>query len=226
MNSRRPSPRVYSNGDFAFAKRSVKSVRKCGLVGKLMNSYTAPWEIIEKAAGSSYNLRHRDTGKLGKHHAPRLSPFPRELLPFPPIDGADNQYGQLHVPIQADPYKAAGVKGFQSPQPFHFAQILTTMPAASENIHFPTLAELNAELFDWHPGEEDALAADESLCIELDVFTVDTFTTLPPTPAPAPASPLVPDILWRWTDEVRFAWPSNHRTFAHSALGLTANHGG
>jgi hypothetical protein len=195
MNSRRPCPRVYSKGDFAFAKRSVKSVRKRGLVGKLMNSYTGPWEIIEKAAGSSYNLRHRDSGKLGKRHAAHLSPFPRELLPFPPVDGADNRYGQLHVPIQADPYKAAGIKGFQPPQPFNFAQILTTMPEASENIHFPTLAELNAELFDWHPGEEEALAADESLCIELDVFTVDTSATLPPPiPAAAPASPLVPDI--------------------------------
>ena len=48
MNSRRPSPRLYSTGDYAFAKRSVKSIKKRGLVGKLMNSYTRPLEIIDK----------------------------------------------------------------------------------------------------------------------------------------------------------------------------------
>ena len=79
-----------------------------------MNSYTGPWEIIEKAAGSSYTLRHHDTVKLGKRHAAHLSLFPRELLPFPPVDGVDNRYGQLHVAIQTDPYNTAGVKGFNS----------------------------------------------------------------------------------------------------------------
>ena len=68
-----------------FAKRAVRSIKKRGLVGKLMNSFTGPREIIRKLAGSSYEMKHCDTGKSGKRHAAHISPFLRELLPFIPI---------------------------------------------------------------------------------------------------------------------------------------------
>ena len=93
INAFRPSPRIYNKSDFFVAKCSVKSSKKRGLVGKMMNSYTGSWEITNKAAGSSYELQHCDTGKPGKRHAAHLSPFPRELLPFLPVDGTDNHYG-------------------------------------------------------------------------------------------------------------------------------------
>ena len=194
INKRRPNPRVYAVGDSVFAKRSVKSNKKRGLVGKLMNSYTGPWEITQKTTGSSYKLKHRDTGKPGKRHAAHLSPFPRELLPFIPIDGADNRYGQLYVPIQADPYKNAGVKGFKPSQPFNFSNVTIAHTSANTSIHFPTLSELNEELFDWIPGEEDILAADDSLTIELDVFAAGITRLPPPTPIVAPSTPIIPNI--------------------------------
>ena len=119
-------------GDHIFSKRSVKSNKKRGLDGKLMNSYTGPWEVTKKAAGSSYELKHRDTGKPGKWHATHLSPFICELLPFLPIDGADNHYGQLHMPIQSDPNKDAGVKGSKPFQPLKFTHISIAHSAADD----------------------------------------------------------------------------------------------
>ena len=138
-----------------YAKQSVKSDKKCGLVGKLMESFTGPWKIVDKLPGSSYKLSHRDSAKPGKRHAAHLSPYHRELLPFLPIDGADNRYGQLHMPIGANPYSNAGIKGFKPTQPFNFVSIHLAS-SEDDSIHFPSLSELNAEMFEWYSGEEEA----------------------------------------------------------------------
>ena len=79
-------------------------------------------------------------------------------------------------------------------QGFIFTHIYIAHSSATDIIHFPSFAKLNAELFGWHPGKEEVLAADESLCIELDVFATDLTTQPPPNPAPTLASPCVPDI--------------------------------
>ena len=81
-------------------------------MGKLMDSYKGPWNITSKIKGSSYSLEHRYTKKTGKLHAAHLSPYPQELLPLFPIDGADNRYGQIYTPIKENPYINAGIKGF------------------------------------------------------------------------------------------------------------------
>ena len=156
-------------GDLVYAKRSVKSNKKRGLVGKLMESFTGPWKVVDKFQGSSYKLSHRESAKPGKRHAAHLSPYPHELLPFIPVDGADNRYGQLHMPIGPNPYSNAGIKGFKPTQPFNFVSIHLAS-SADDSIHFPSLSELNAEMFEWYSGKEEALAANESLCIELDLF--------------------------------------------------------
>ena len=72
-------------------------------MGKLVDSYTGPWNITGKIKGSSYALEHRDTKKIGNRHAAHLSHYPQELLPFLPIDGAENRNGRIYTPIKADP---------------------------------------------------------------------------------------------------------------------------
>ncbi len=47
-----------------------------------------------------------------------LSPYPIELLPLHPLDGAENQYGQIHKKILADQYIQAGINSFELPMPF------------------------------------------------------------------------------------------------------------
>ena len=83
-----------------------------------MDDYTGPWIIVSKLKGSSYELKHKDTGAMDKRHAAHLSPYPDQLLPFMPVDEPDNRYGQIHSPIQKNPYMNAGIKGFKPPQPF------------------------------------------------------------------------------------------------------------
>ena len=87
INQRGPDPRQYSVGNIVFTKRALKSVKKQGLVGKLMDSYTGPWKICGKGKGSSYQWEHIDSKKAGKQHAAHLLPYPDELLPFFPMDG-------------------------------------------------------------------------------------------------------------------------------------------
>lgn len=77
-------------------------------MAKVATPYLGPWEIVSKLTGSSYALHHKFSGAAGagKRHAAHLSPVPNELIPFEPVDGPDNQYGQLYVPIKKSPYTA------------------------------------------------------------------------------------------------------------------------
>jgi len=215
INSRRSTPRLYDVGEIVFAKRAVKSIASRGLVGKLMNAFTGPWAITEKLPGSSYSLRHEISGQLGKRHAAHLSPYPRELRPFLPSDGADNRYGQIYTPIEANPYKNAGIKGFEPVQPVNFASF--NVDVDTSPLHFPTLAELNAEMFDWHPGEAASVLADDSLCQQLDVFS-SAMTTQPP---PSPPLPLETPVVPSGVDLMATLYPSVDRLFfiSHTVPG-------
>jgi hypothetical protein len=65
--------------------------------------------------GASYEIKHlRHSNKTDKKHASNLSPYPYpvELIAFEPLDGTDNQYGQLYKPISAERFDDAGLKGF------------------------------------------------------------------------------------------------------------------
>ncbi len=80
-----------------------------------------------------------------KKHASNLSPYPLELIPFKPVEGSDTQYGQLHKPIQASPYKEAGIEGFKPLLSFKVpANYLTTDTALA--FHWPSLLALNNKL--------------------------------------------------------------------------------
>ena len=46
------------------------------------------------------------------------TPFPIQLLPFKSIDGPDNQYGQVYVPIKQDSYIEASGRGFYPYLPY------------------------------------------------------------------------------------------------------------
>jgi hypothetical protein len=99
---------------------------------------------VSKLHGASYELEHCTSKAKDKKHASDLSPYPAELIPFRPLDGADNQFGQLNRKFKEHPYKEAGITGFIPPTPFVVpAQFLTT----DDSLQFawPTLAELNEE---------------------------------------------------------------------------------
>jgi hypothetical protein len=77
------------------------------------------------------------------------------LIAFQPLNGANNQYGQIHWKICDHPYKEAGIKGFTPPNPFRVSANFITM---SDTLAFlwPTLAELNDKLclYPWSHNEE------------------------------------------------------------------------
>ena len=72
FNQRHSNPHLFSVGDQVFVKRSIKSIKKRVLVGKLIDSYEGPWKITGKIKGSSYALEHMDTKIIGRHHAAHL----------------------------------------------------------------------------------------------------------------------------------------------------------
>lgn len=202
INEKRPNPRQYEVGDSVFAKRTVKSDKKRGLVGKLMDAYTGPWTVTAKLKGSSYEIKHRDSGIISKRHAAHLLPFRDELLPFLPVDGPDNQYGQIHKPLKKSPYQNAGLKGFEPHSPYKTPAPIALLAEHEEEIKFPTLAELNAECFEFDEGEED-LILDKSLCQAIEIFATTRSQSAsqakaakrgPPAPIEALKAPRVPEI--------------------------------
>ena len=77
-------------------------------------------------------------------------PYPPELVPFKPVDGADTRYGQLYRPIGKCPFKEAGLKGFTLPAPFQVTNLFVDVGDFND-FRWPTLLELNDEL-DPFPG--------------------------------------------------------------------------
>ena len=80
-----------------------------------------------------------------KKHASDLCPYPPELIPFQPVDGCDNQFGQLYKPISASAFKEAGLKGIEPIKPYVLPANMA-VTGQCHAFHWPSLSELNEEL--------------------------------------------------------------------------------
>ena len=167
MNEHKPDPLRYEVGNFVLAKRAVKSVKAKNQVDKAQYAYTGPWEVIKKLQGGSYNLKHTTSGKLDKKHTMHLQPVLPELLSFAPLDGVDTRYGQLYRNVNDAAFKATGCDGFLPHNLFkNIKELTATLPSGTRSApfpHFPTLAELNAEMImTWNPASPNAEMLDRS----------------------------------------------------------------
>ena len=80
------------------------------------------------------------THRITKCPAAHLSSFPLEMIPFKPVDGPDNHYGQIYTHMRENPHSDAGIEGFNPTEPFkpfNFS-IMSTLPT-DEDINFLTL---------------------------------------------------------------------------------------
>ncbi len=189
VNSRRPDPTIYSVSDIVFARRAIRSNAACGQVNKLSYPFTGPWRIVSKLHGTSYEIEHCTSKARDKKNASDLSLYPAKLIPFCPLDGANNQFGQLHCKFKEHPYREAGITGFTPPTPFVVpTQFLTTNDAL--RFTWPTLAELNKEML-----------SELGINVGADVVVGDSAIHLPglytgPPPTSPPCSiPVIPSAL-------------------------------
>ena len=187
INARRPDPKIYSVGDVVFARRAVRSDASKGRVDKLSFAFTGPWRVVASLSGASYEIEHCSTKTKEKRHASDLSPYPIELLPLQPVDGADNQFSQINRKFSSNPYIQAGIQGFDPPTPFH-APLHFLFADGTMGFHWPTLAELNEELF------PDIWALDQGLSLTLDDDGQPPLAGLYTGPPPAAPTYSAPDI--------------------------------
>jgi hypothetical protein len=122
-----------------------------------------------------------------KKHASNLSPYPAKRIPLQPLDGTNNQYGQLYWKINEHLYKEAGMKGFKPPTPFAIPiQFLRTR----EDLVFKwtTLTKLNNKLF------PNLSRPDMDKILKLDnlVALTPSFYTGPTPSAPTCFIPMLP----------------------------------
>jgi hypothetical protein len=103
------------------------------------------YPFVAKLHGTSYERKHCLTKTRERKHTPDLSPYPVELIPFQPLDSANNQFSQLYRKFKEHPYKEAGNKGFMPLTPFA-VQSQFLQSHANLLFRWPTLVELNGEL--------------------------------------------------------------------------------
>jgi len=192
VNAARPDPRVWSVGDIVFARRATRSDKGRGIVGKLQYPHTGPWRVTKKLAGASYELEHcLHEGRTTKKHASHLSPFPLPLIPFEPVDGPDNRFGQINKPIGKEPYVQAGLEGFAPLRSFvpppssHYACGQHPTP-----FHWPSLSELNDELFPFPftSGEKELVDEEPEIDSHPTMYTGPPPTLVQPTPPKIPSA--------------------------------------
>jgi hypothetical protein len=125
-----------------------------------------------------------------KKHASNLSLYLLELIPFEPVKGSDTLYGRLRKPIQASPYKEAGIERFKPLLPFKVpANYLMTDTALA--FHWPSLLELNNKIapFQWWLEDERRLYLSGDT-----VLTLPVMYTGPPPAAPTYPLPAIPEL--------------------------------
>ncbi len=184
VNSCRKDPRVYSPGDIVFARRATCSDASCERVGKLEYKFTGPWRILESLHGGSHSHEHcLHPKRTEKKHASDLTPYPPELIPLKPVNGADTHYGQLYHPIGEHPFKDAGLKGFTPPAPFQVANLFLDI-GDFKDFRWPTLLELNDKLdpYPWRDDEER-----RRFMTDDPPFSPQVMYTGPPPSPPKPA---------------------------------------
>ena len=147
IKAHQPHPHLYSVGNIVFGKQAVQSEAAQGRVDKLLYPFTGPLKIMRKLDGASFKIEHCLTKRIDKKHSLALSPYPSEIIPVGPVDGADNQFGQLNKQISGSPYIQAGIDGFKLPKPFHVSEHYLTTQTDNTPFHWPTLEEMNYELF-------------------------------------------------------------------------------
>lgn len=98
------------------------------------------------------------------------------------VNGPDSQYIQLYQSIQKYLYNNAGILGFEHTGP-HEVSAHTATHGDDPSLKFSTLAELNAECSKWNGGNKDLVGSEESLCVDIKVYT-SVPVPLPPTQAP------------------------------------------
>ena len=147
INKNRPDPIQYSIGDIVFVRREVQSNKSKGRVAKTSYKFNGPWKVIEKLHGASYKLQHTvKSQRFNKKHAKHLSPVPQHLIPFAPLNGADNAYQQLHKKFIDSPFKEASIEGYTPSQPWRIAADSLLTLEVQRGYWFPTLAELNHDI--------------------------------------------------------------------------------
>jgi hypothetical protein len=179
--------------DIVFARHATHSDAARGHVGKLKYAFTGPWHVKASLHGGSYLLEHcHNAACTEKKHAANLAPYPPEMIPFEPVDGADTRYGQLYKPIREHPFKEAGIRGFIPPSPFLIPANFLDVGEFKDFCR-PTLTELISKLepFPWGNDEERQMVMSNDDPISLPVMHNGPPPSLPIASKPEPSAPMI-----------------------------------
>ncbi len=113
-----------------------------------------------------------------------------------PLDGPNSRFGQLHKPIKDDAYNLASIEEFIPKNQFKIDINLVRFADEDDSspFHWPSLAELNAELDIWDELEIDLFVSDS------DPIAVNDIFALPSIPPPVPCAARIAALITQSTD--------------------------
>jgi hypothetical protein len=125
--------------------RPTQSDASKGRVDKTTYTFTRPWCITATLKEPLYKHEHCSTShRKEKKYASNLSLYLLELIPFQPLDGPDTQYGQLHKPITAHPFKEADINRF-NPITHYTLQNICQLPHDQPGFRIPLAKPIEFE---------------------------------------------------------------------------------
>jgi hypothetical protein len=146
-NAQMNNPKQYEVGDIVFTNIQVQSKKATNTVKKLAYIRRGPYKIITSYPSGSYELQAISNPQAStiKKHGSDLYLSPENLIPFAPIESSDQLFADLNKEMSKQPYKLAGLEGYQPAQPW--AQPITSVQMVKRDLHqdipFPSLAEMD-----------------------------------------------------------------------------------
>jgi hypothetical protein len=183
-NAQINQPREFKVGDIVFTNVQVQSKAKTGTVTKLAYIKRGPYKVIKDYIGGSYELEPlvgRSRATIKKHGSD-LYLSPQSLIPHKSIQSSDQAFGDLQKKTISNPYKLAGLEGYDAAQPWSAPAAMSQINlAVSNNIpEFPTVQEMDDEFDAWPESGNPFINRDlttPAMPIESNPNKISTFTS-------------------------------------------------
>jgi hypothetical protein len=151
------NPKQYQVDDIVFINVQVQSKKATHTVKRLAYIRRGPCKIITSYPSGLYELQaiSNPQAAMIKKHGSDLYLSPENLIPFAPMESSDQLFADLNKEMSKQPYKLAGLEGYQPAQPW--AQPIASAQMSKldlqENLPFPSLLAKMDNDFDNWPDE-------------------------------------------------------------------------
>jgi hypothetical protein len=188
-----------------FTNVQVQSRKTTHTVKKLAYIRRGPYTIVRSYPSGSYELQLLSNANAAtiKKHGSDLYLSPERLIPHSPTQSSDQLFADTNKPIVKEPYKLAGLDGYNPAQPWKEATAQAQLNAVNNQAapKFPALAELDQDYDGWPDNTNPFISKEAS---ETPKSLTDRNLVLTAAPAPTISTPQLITSIVRSEDKLFF----------------------